>query len=149
MQVMRDTVHDNWLYAQVVDHEKCRIVLHTVWPHQKPPEYLDIIFEGVVLHHFEQQKVGSGPEPAHVLFDVEEADPLYVLGQYPDLLARTKQWGWPMLHYDRLDDLVAKLMAGGAKCYEVYAVCGVHGFVFATSMTLRPRQSRANVADGD
>ena len=30
---MRNSIHDNWLSAHVVDHERCRIVLHTVWPH--------------------------------------------------------------------------------------------------------------------
>ena len=57
---MRDSVHDNWLYAHAVDHERCRIVLHTVYPHVEPPEYTDVVFEGVVVHHFEQQK-GGGP----------------------------------------------------------------------------------------
>jgi hypothetical protein len=140
------SVHDNWLYAQAVDHERCRIVLHTVYPHVEPPEYTDIIFEGVVVHHFEQQKVGGGPYPANVLFDVEEADPLFILGQYEGLLARTKNYGWPVHHYEGLGDLAAQLTAGGPRCYEVHGVCGLHGFVFARSVEFRPRTSRAEVA---
>src|SRR5258708_1754683 len=140
---MRDSVHDNWLYAQSVDHERCRIVLHTVYPHADPPEYTDVVFEGVVVHHFEQQKVGGGLYPANVLFDVEEADPGFILSQYEDLLARTKNHGWPVFSYEGLEDLAAQLTAGGAKCFEVHGVCGVHGFVFAASMEFRTRLSRA------
>ncbi len=142
---MRNHVHDNWLYAQTVDHERCRIVLHTVYPHVEPPEYTDVIFEKVVVHHFEQQQVGGGPLPANVLFDVEESDPLFLLGQYAELLARTKQYGWPVFHYEGLKDLVSQLTADGARCFEVHGVCGLHGFVFAKSMTLRPRTSRVEV----
>ena len=29
MIFVRDSVHDNWVYAQAVDYERCRIVLHT------------------------------------------------------------------------------------------------------------------------
>ena len=86
---MRESVHDNWIYAQAVDHERCRVVLHTVWPHCEPPEYTDVVFDGVVVHHFEQQKVGGGPYPANVLFDAEESEPAFILGQYTELLART------------------------------------------------------------
>jgi hypothetical protein len=145
---MRDSVHDNWIYAQAVDHERCRVVLHTVWPHSDPPEHTDVVFDGVAVHHLEQQKVGGGPYPANVLFDVEEADPLFILGQYAGLLARTKNHGWPVSRYDDLADLAAQLTAGGARCFEVRGVCGVHGFVFATSMRLRARESRADVAGG-
>jgi hypothetical protein len=143
---VRESVHDNWVYAQAVDHERCRVVLHTIWPHSDPPEYTDIVFEGVAVHHFEQQKMGGGPCPANVLFDVEEADPLDILGQYQGLLARTRNHGWPVLRYDGLEDLAAQLTAGGARCFEVHGVCGLHGFVFARSMELRARESRAEVA---
>jgi hypothetical protein len=118
---LRESVHDNHIYAQAVDHERCRIVLHTVWPHCEPPEYTDIVF------------------------DVEESDPLLILGQYEELLARTRNYGWPVFQYDGLADLAAQLTAGGARCFEVHGVCGVHGFVFARSMELRTRPSQAEV----
>jgi hypothetical protein len=140
---MRESVHDNWLYALAIDCERCRIVLHTVYPHVEPPEFTDIVFTDVVVHHFEQQKVGGGPVPANVLFDVEEADPLFVLSGCAELLARTKSHGWPVFHYDTLEDLARQLTAGGARCFEVQSVCGLAGFVFARSMELRARESRA------
>lgn len=146
---MRDSVHDNWVYAQAVDHERCTIVLHTVYPHVNPPEYIDIVFDGVVVHHFEQQAVGGGPYPANVLFDAEESKPAFILGQYTELLARTKNYGWPVLKYDGTEDLVSRLTAGGAKCFEVRGTCGLHGFVFATSMEFRRRQSRATIIEAE
>ena len=144
---MHQHVHDNWLYAQVVDHERCRIVLHTVWPHSEPPEYTDVVFEGVVVHHFEQQKVGGGPYPANMLFDAEESEPAFILGQYAELLARTRNHGWPVFQYDGTEDLVRQLTAGGTRCFEIRGTYGLHGFVFAAGMEFRRRQSRAEVTE--
>ena len=144
---MRDSVHDNWVYAHAVDNERCRIVLHTVYPHVDPPELTDIVFQGVVVHHFEQQMVGRGERPAVVLFDVEESEPAFILGQYTELLARTKNYGWPVLRYESIEDLVSQLTIGGCKCFAVNGVCGLQGFVFAASMQLRSRTLRAEVTD--
>jgi hypothetical protein len=144
------SVHDNWVYAQAVDHERCRIVLHTFYPHAEPPEYTDIVFAGVIVHHFEQQAVGGGPyHPANVLFDVEEASARRVLGAHRPLLRRLRKYGWPVVEWSDLDDLAGQLTAGGAKCFEVRGTCGLHGFVFAVSMEFRPRPSRAEVTDAE
>jgi hypothetical protein len=143
-----DGVHDNWLYAHTVDHERCRVVLHTVYPHVEPPdapEWTDVVFDGVVVHHFQELRCGAGPDPACVLFDVGEADALEVLGRYADLLARCRNYGWPVPGCTDLDDLVVRLTAGGARCFEVRGVCGIEGFVFAASMELHRRASRAEV----
>jgi hypothetical protein len=141
------SVHDNWVYAQAVDHDRRRIVLYTVYSHSTPPEYTDVVFEGVVTHHFEQQNVGGGnPYPANVLFDVEESDATLLLNPYAGLLARTKGYNWPVREYDDLQDLVTRLTADGAKCFEVHGTVGLHGFVFAKSMTFRERLARAEVA---
>lgn len=145
---MPDSVHDNWVYAEAVDHERCRVVLHTYYPHVVPHAFTDIVFEGVVLHHFEEQRVGDGRILLHavnVLFDAEESEPKYILGRYAELLTRTKRYGWPVKKYDDLDDLVSQLTSGGAKCFEVHGTYGLSGFVFAASMEFRSRQSRAEV----
>jgi hypothetical protein len=138
------SVHDNHVYAQVVDYERCCIVLHTVYPHANPHEFTDIRFEGVIVHHFEQQKMSGGPNPAVVLFDVEECDPGIILAQYTDLLARTKNYGWPA-SYNGIADLVSQLMAGGTRCFEIHGTCGLQGFVFAARMEFQHRTSRAEV----
>ena len=144
---MRIYVHDNWVYAQTVDHEQCRIILHTFYPHIDPPEYTDVVFEGVVVHHFEQQRVGGGPlHPANVLFDIEEVDPKYILNQYAELFSRTRKYGWPVWKYDGIEDLILRLTEHGAKCFDVHGTFGIHGFVFAASIEFRPRDSRAEVS---
>jgi hypothetical protein len=142
----RESVHDNWLYAETVEHDRCRVVLHTVYPHSDPPEFTDIVFEGVVVHHFEQQKVAEGHVPSTVLFEVEESEPKRILTEHTELLTRTKKYGWPISNYDGLDDLSAQLTANGAKCFEIHSVCGVQGFVFATSMKFLARKARAEIS---
>ncbi|HEX5271348.1 MAG TPA: hypothetical protein VFW33_12705 [Gemmataceae bacterium] len=143
---MRDSVHDNWVYAQAVDYERCRVVLHTVYPHVEPPEYTDIVFEGVTAVHFELPLFARGPYPANVLFDAEEAAARDVLEAYLPLLEQHRNYGWPVFEWSDLDDLAVQLTDGGARCFEVHGSCGLHGFVFAASMEFRPRQSRAQVA---
>ena len=139
-------IHDHWVYGQAVDHEKGVIVLYTIFPHVTPSLYVDVIFEAVVVHHFEQQNVG-GQAPAVVLFDITEEDPYFILNPYTTLLQKTKNYWWPMSGYTGIDDLVTKLTAGGAKCFNIHGTCGIHGFVFAKSMSLRKRTSRASVTD--
>lgn len=141
-------LHDNWLYAQSVDHERCRIALHTVYPHVAPgaePEWTDVIFEGVVVHHFQEQRCSAGPDPACVLFEVEESEPVAILRLYEDVLARSRNRGWPVLSYGDLEDLARRLCATGARCFQIQGVCGFEGFVFAASMTIQARAARADL----
>ena len=141
------SVHDNLVYAQAVDYEACRVVLHTVYPHTDPPEFTDIVFDGVVAHHIEQQVFRGVGVSANVLFDVEESEAASVLGRYGDLLAAAKNYGWPALEYDNLADLIVRLTAGGTKCFEIHSSCGLSGFVFAARMEFRCRPSRAQVLE--
>jgi len=85
---VRDSVHDNWVYAQAVDHERCRVVLHTVYPHVEPPDFTDIVFDGVTAIHFELPLFSRGPYPANVLFDAQEAPAREVLEAYLPLLEK-------------------------------------------------------------
>lgn len=144
---MRDSVHDNLVYAQAVDYDGCRVVLHTVYHDAGPPEYTDIVFTGVVAYHVELQAFHGSGMSANILFDAEESDPACVLGRYAELLATAKNYGWPAVEYNDSADLAARLAACGAKCFELHSSCGLSGFVFATSMDFRRRQSRAGGAN--
>ena len=95
--------------------------------HVEPWEYTGVLFEGVVVHHFDRQQVGEAKGPASVLFGVEETDPLWLLGQYEDLLEREKGYGWPVHKYGSLDDLVGQLTGSGARCFGVHGTVGLHG----------------------
>ena len=137
------SVHDNFVYAQAVDYGHGRIVLHTVYADAEPHEYTDVVFDGVLACHLEQEQFGRSPYGANILFDVKEAELKNTLGQYGELLARTKNYAWPILEYETVEDLVKKLTASGAKCFEVHSSFGLCGFVIATSLEIRPRKSRA------
>jgi hypothetical protein len=141
------SVHDNLVYAQIVDYENSRVILHTVYWDSDPPEFTDILFSGVVACHIEQGAFVAGGQLSNVVFDVEESDASLVLGRYHELLAAAKKYGWPVLAYDSLDDLASRLAGGGARCFEVHSSFGLCGFVFATSMEFRSRQSRATVGE--
>ena len=143
------SVHDNEIYAQVVDYAECRITLHTVYSDAVPPEFTDIVFSGVVATHIELQAFQGVGVSANILFDVAEAEPADLLDQYAALLAATKNYSWPVLEYDGTGDLAARLSAGGVKCFEIQSSCGLRGFVFAASMELRSRLARAGNADAE
>ena len=53
--------------------------------------------------------------------------------------------GHPVLAYDSIGELAARLTSAGAKCFEINSSCGLSGFVFAASMEFRPRHSRVQV----
>lgn len=137
------SVHDNWVYAHTVDCQGRRLVLHTVYPHVEPHEFTDVVFEGVLTHHFEDQRMGDGP--ANVLFDVTETEPRHLLAEYAELFVRMKQYGWPVPKYDSADDLAAQIAAKGVTCYHVHGSVGLSGFVIATAMEFRRRDGRASV----
>ena len=142
------SVHDNWLYGHAVDHERRRIVLHTVHPHTGSPEYTDVVFEGVVTHHFELQRFGDyETAPANVLFDVDEEDHIFVLTRYERVLRPLRGWNWPLESFDGMDDLAERLRADGVKCFQVEGTVGLTGFVLARSLELRPRAGRAQIAE--
>ena len=53
------------------------------------------MFDGVVVHHIEQQAFRGAGVSRNILFDAEESEAGYVLGRYSDLLAAAKHFGWP------------------------------------------------------
>jgi len=119
------------------------VVLHTVYPPSDPPEYTDIVFSGVVAYHIEQQTFRNSGVSANIIFDVKESEAKLILSQYADLLAASKNYGWPTLEYANLDELVMHLTSNGTKCFEIHSSCGLFGFVFAARMEFRNRRSRA------
>ena len=136
-----DNVHDHGVYASSVDYAHRRVTLHTVCPEGGAEQYIDVVFNDVVACHLEQQHFGD--DFHNVLFRVDETDATFVLKQHAELLARTKNYGWPIMSgYKDFEDLARQLAARGARAYEVHGTIGVSGFVFAGSMALIVRPSR-------
>jgi len=75
------SVHDNELFAYSADGVLKRIKLHTRYSAQQPSEYTDIVFDGVLDHMFRDVLLPS------IIFDVEEADSVFVLEQFFSVLA--------------------------------------------------------------
>jgi hypothetical protein len=143
--IMELSVHDNILYGYVVvsDQDQSRsytITLYTEFLDRLPIEYTDIVFTGVVAHHFENEL------PNSILFDVEEADLGRVYEDDQELFERLKNYGWPPYAYTTVDELVATLKAEQIKAFAISASYGLDGWVWAKQMTKVRRDSRNEFA---
>lgn len=136
-------LHDNWLYAHMVDHDSRTIILHTMYPHGASPEFTDVIFEEVLVHHFETQcmRPDSG-YPSNVLFDIEEEDATTTLGRYWEIISPKRNYGWPATSWKTMDELAAVLTTHGHRCFHIHGTVGLDGFVFARTMNVVARPSK-------
>jgi hypothetical protein len=137
---MELSVHDNVLYGYTVvsDQDQSRsytITLYTEFLDRPPVEYTDIVFTGVVAHHFESEL------PNGILFDVEETDLERTYEDDQELFERLKTYGWPCT-YTTADDLVATLKAKHIKAFAISSSYGLDGWVWAEQMTKVQRDSR-------
>src|SRR3954470_13753245 len=87
------SVHDNIIYAYVVNCEHRRLVLHTVYAITLP-QYTDVIFTDVLAHHFEHVL------PGNIIFDIQEVDTGYVVSSHAALFKLSWRYGWPPIEYE-------------------------------------------------
>src|SRR4051794_10088518 len=120
------SVHDNNVYAYAALCEQRRIVLHTEYRDGDAGEYTDVVFGGVVAHHFEDVPAGN------IRVDVEEVDREQIVRGWADLFARRKNYGWPKVRYADPQTLVAALRRDGVRGYEIGSSYGRSGWVLAT-----------------
>jgi hypothetical protein len=131
------SVHDNRVYAYSVLGERGEITLHTMFDEKLPVEYTDVVFRGVLAHHFECSLQGN------ILFDVDEVELKTVLEENAALIERLKNYGWPPIEYTDLKDLERALRESGTHAYQIDSSYGLSGFVFALSMECIKRASKA------
>ena len=133
------SVHDNNVYGYAVLCERRRIVLHTEYRDGGAEEYTNVVFDGVVAHHFEDVLDGN------ILFSVEVVDPEQIVISWADLFVRRKNYGWPKIEYDQPQELVAILRREGVKGFEIGSSYGLGGWVLAAKMDVveRPEKMRA------
>ena len=142
---MEISLHDNWIYAHQVDCELRTIVLHTVYPRGISPEFTDVIFGDVLVHHFETQCMSVDPSfPSNVLFDIEEEDAATTIDRYWGFISSKRNYGWPAGGWTTREDLVAKLTAQGHRCFHIQGTVGLDGFVFARTMSIAARAAKWN-----
>lgn len=129
-------IHDNNIYAFQVCCRKRRIALYTEFESGEAHEYTDIIFEGVVAHHFASVLSGN------ILFAIDEVNAAEIIDRWRDLFIEQKSFGWPEIEYDALDELSSILVARRVKGYVISSSYGLSGFVLAETMTHRSAGER-------
>jgi hypothetical protein len=138
------SVHDNIVYAYSVDCENRRIVLHTRFPTDASEEFTDVIFTGVIAHHF--QNVLSG----NILFDVTEVPLRQIVEDWADLFAAEKNQCWPDgIHYSDAGDLIGIFEGRSAHGFAISSSYGMSGWVIAGAMERKERSRRAMLGSPD
>jgi hypothetical protein len=131
------SIHDNNVYAYVVDCEHQRIVLYTSDEDDESPEFTDVVFRGVVAHYFEHVLQGN------ILRAVEEVEPHTIVGDFAELLSDSWRYGWPYVKYNGdLSVLQDWLRANSIRAFEVQSSYGLSGWVLAESCEFVSRAER-------
>jgi hypothetical protein len=134
------SVHDNDVYGYTVDCRQRRLTLYTEYFDGNKHELTDVIFAGVVAHHFENVLSGN------VLFDVEEVATKVLISENAELLLESWRYGWPPVEYDgNLDLLEAALQAASIRAFAIRSSHGLSGWVLAASCVRTPRAKKAQL----
>ena len=132
----RRSVHDNNVYAYGVDCAGRRIVLHTEYREAGEPEFTDVVFTGVLAHHFEDVMRGN------ILFDVNEIDVADVVARWAAVFSARKHYGWPeAIEYSEPQELPELLRQRNLKAYEIHSSYGLGGWVLAEAVEFRERSA--------
>jgi hypothetical protein len=133
----RHSVHDNNVYAYGVDCTNRRVVLHTEYLEAGANEFTDVVFTGVLAHHFEDVMRGN------ILFDINEVDVDWVTTEWATLFAARKNQGWPEgVEYHRANELPIVLRQRNLKAYRIQSSYGLDGWVLAEVVEFRERTTR-------
>jgi hypothetical protein len=132
------TVHDFHVIGYSVDVDARTIVLRTEWRYAGQPLWkVDAVFEGVEAYAFRDDPLGT------VLFDIEQVDPTQELeAHWKELDESHHRSGAPRFWRQAPDETrisFAKLLAQGAKWFDVSSSIGMNGWVFCQSLALREK----------
>jgi hypothetical protein len=120
------SIHDNDVYAYVVDCEHCRLILHTSYLDGESKEFTDVVFTGVVAHFFEYIL------SRNILFAIEEMEPKSVVEKYAEMFKESWRYGWPLLDYKGdLSVLQNWLGEHSIRAFDVQSSYGLSGWVLA------------------
>jgi hypothetical protein len=134
------SVHDNIIYAYVVNCEQRKLTLHTAFRDREPFEFTDLIFHEVVAHFFEHVL------PGNILNDVEETEVASVVHAHAAVLMESWRWGWPSMEYHGdLAVLTAALEAQEVRAYWINSSYGLSGWVLAGSCEQFTRNQQAQI----
>jgi hypothetical protein len=135
------SVHDNNVYRYTVDCAGRSVLLHTCNQHREQQTFVDVVFRGVVAHHFEHVL------KSNILFDIEEIDAANFVQQNAELFGRTWRYAWPLLDYEgQLDVLAEKIRLVPTKAFNICSSFGLSGWVLAERFELQLRGGK--ILDG-
>lgn len=126
------SIHDNRVVAYEVDGEAKRIVLHTRFEDRQLVESTDVIFEGVLAYHLENDNFGN------ILFGISEVPIADLVQGQRRLFEEGFRYAWPGPWNQSLESSLAHLQASGAKAFEISSSYGLAGWVIAASCRLEP-----------
>ncbi len=137
---MSHSVHDNHLVSYEVDGVAKRIVLHTEYAYgEEPFEKTDVVFEGVLDHHFRNPILPS------IVFDVEEVEIQAILIRDKDLINEGhKIGGWPSFWRESGDEMLEAISKSGCKMFEISSSYGLDGWVVAASCEFKPANKKVD-----
>jgi hypothetical protein len=121
------SIHDNRVVSYEVDGERRRITLHTRFEERAPVESTDLIFEGVLAYHFENDNFGN------ILFGVEEVPISQLVEDWKSLFEEGFKYAWPGPWNESPDASIAHLQSQRAKAFQVSSSYGLAGWVIAAS----------------
>lgn len=125
------SIHDNTLYACIVDCENRKIILYTHFLTDSRTEYTDVIFTGVIAHQFKHVL------SSNILFDINEIPVSDIVNNAADLFAAGKNHCWPDgIEYEDPEGLIRILEGRGARGFEISSSYGMSGWVIAKVMEL-------------
>lgn len=142
------SVHDNEVYGYAISCARARCVLHTKFSRDnQPPEYTDIVFEGVAALQFDDVNLSQ-----NILLDVYALEPTQFLKTFEEYFRVEEKWGrtfsyaWLPFQYQNQIEFSSLIQSHALRCYEIEAAWGLNGFVIAKSYERLSRESEANCA---
>jgi hypothetical protein len=134
---MEPSIHDSRVISYEVDGERRRIVLHTRFEDRDPVEYTDLIFEGVLAYHFENDNFGN------ILFSVGEVPVQQLVDDNRHLFDKGSKYAWPGPWNESCEASVQYFESQRAKAFEISSSYGLAGWVIADSCRLERARGRA------
>jgi len=121
------SIHDSRVVSYEVDGERRRVVLHTRFDERVPVEFTDLIFEGVLAYHFENDNFGN------ILFSVEEVPVAQLVASCRNLFEEGSKYAWPGSWNESPEASLDHFQSHAGKAFEISSSYGLAGWVIAES----------------
>jgi hypothetical protein len=139
--VVERSVHDNRIIRYLVDSEHRRIVLYTKFDDERdPPEFTDIVFEGVLAYHFE------GDNFDNIIFSVEESSLSKLMSENRELFIRGRDYHWPGSWNESPEAALHYFESEGGRAFAISSSYGMAGWVVAQECRLEAPEGDATRA---